>query len=66
MVSFALKTILAVALVSCVITQDIYVPPTAPTTTATTAAPAAPRTFPNPDPSWTEYQVKSCCPRGFS
>ena len=23
------------------------------------------RTFPNPDPSWDEYQIKSCCPKGF-
>lgn len=23
------------------------------------------KTFPAPDPSWTEYQVKSCCPKGF-
>ena len=59
--TFALKTLLIVTLTVCVLSQDL-VGTTAP---ATTSAPAATKTFPNPDPSWTEYQVKSCCPRGF-
>ena len=59
--TFALKTLLIVTLAVCVLSQDL-VGTTAP---ATTSAPAATKTFPNPDPSWTEYQVKSCCPRGF-
>ena len=23
------------------------------------------RTIPSPDPSWDDYRVKSCCPKGF-
>ena len=53
--TFALKTLLIVTLAVCALSQGL---------TGTTA-PAASKTFPNPDPSWTEYQVKSCCPRGF-
>lgn len=53
----SLKLVLLVALVACVFSQDLVA--------ATAPNPAASKTFPNPDPSWTEYQVKSCCPRGF-
>lgn len=64
MTTFALKTILAFAILACVFTQQ-------PPTTAPTAPPTAPaastasRTFPNPDPSWGQFQVKSCCPQGY-
>lgn len=61
--SLTFKAILAFALLSCILTQDLTA--SAVVTTAPTA-PSALRTFPNPDPSWTEYQVKSCCPRGFN
>ena len=26
----------------------------------------ASKTVPTPDPSWDDYQVKACCPKGFS
>jgi hypothetical protein len=60
MASFAFKTILAIALVVCIFTQDPILIAAAPGT------PSVSKTFPNPDPSWTEYQVKSCCPKGFN
>lgn len=61
MASRTLKAILAFAILVCVFSQqpDATTAPTAPT------APTASRTFPNPDPSWSKFQVKSCCPQGF-
>ena len=68
MASFAFKTIFLVAIISCVFTQDLIAStaPDAPILTAGPAGPTVSKTFPNPDPSWTEYQVKACCPRGFN
>ena len=61
MAYLVVKTIVIFAVLACAFTQAL-------TTTATTAPGAATgsRTFPNPDPSWTEFQVKSCCPLGFA
>ena len=54
MTSQLFKTVLVLTVLACALTQD---------PTWNTAGGA--RTFPNPDPSWNDFQIKSCCPKGF-
>jgi hypothetical protein len=50
------KITLAFAIAICVISQA---------TTAPTSSGVISRSLSQPDPSWSDYQVKSCCPKGF-
>jgi hypothetical protein len=52
MASPLLKTLLILAVVLCAFAQDGF-------------SNQGSRSFPNADPSWGNYQVKSCCPKGY-